>query len=195
MQQRQSIHHVLHLVHPLHPRTHVVHSVHHAAHVGVHLPVATAPVVCRWTHGLRTHALVAIAVPILGVVLGRRFSSSLCKFALWSSSHLTIPDGLLLLLAQALPGFQPTVANDVDPNQDNLVNSIFIVEFNVAVSSLLARVGPHLLINACASAVLIEISFQVIVSHIVGEARVTASFLAVAARATHIQLLAPAVHA
>ena len=32
------------------------------------------------------------------------------------------PDGLLLLLAQALPGFQPTVANDVDPNQDNLVN-------------------------------------------------------------------------
>ena len=56
--------------HPIVPH-HVVHSVHHAAHVGVHLPVATAPVVCRWTHGLRTHALVAIAVPILGVVLGR----------------------------------------------------------------------------------------------------------------------------
>ena len=32
------------------------------------------------------------------------------------------PDGLLLLLAQSLPGFQPTVANDVDPNQDNLVH-------------------------------------------------------------------------
>ena len=66
--------------------------------------------------------------------------------------------------------------------------SIFIVKFNVAISSLLARVRPHLseievdikipaqdtsslilqylLVNACASAVLIEISFQVVVSHL-----------------------------
>ena len=36
--------------------------------------------------------------------------------------HRSKPDGLLLLLAQALPCFKPAVPDDVDPDQHDLVN-------------------------------------------------------------------------
>jgi hypothetical protein len=58
---------------------------------------------------------------------------------------LAVLDGLLLLLAEAPPGLEPRPADDVDPQQHDLVHRVLVVELDIAVTSLLSAVWPNLL--------------------------------------------------
>ena len=95
------------------------------------------------------------------------FRRSLSELSLRARN--SIPDCLLLFLAEPLPGLHPGSSNDVDPEQHNLVHRVLVIELYVAIPPLLAGIRPHLLVDTSHGSILAEVLLQIVISYVISQ--------------------------